>query len=67
MLTSHQEMLTAHISSLALIATPFNPRTPQPFAFGRGSGWEGITQVRLLSCCSSPLLRFHLGFPRPAW
>ncbi|KAJ7886659.1 ABC1 family-domain-containing protein [Mycena leptocephala] len=24
--------------------TPFNPRTPQPFAFGRGSGWEGITQ-----------------------
>ncbi|KAJ7044901.1 ABC1-domain-containing protein [Mycena alexandri] len=38
-----KEMLTAHVTSLALLATPFKPSTPQPFAFGPGSTWAGIT------------------------
>ncbi|KAJ7166665.1 ABC1-domain-containing protein [Mycena filopes] len=38
-----EEMLTAHVTSLALLATPFKPSTPQPFAFGPGSSWAGIT------------------------
>ena len=36
-------MLNAHISSLTLLATPFNPSTPQPFSFGPGSKWSEIT------------------------
>ncbi|KAJ7156143.1 ABC1-domain-containing protein [Mycena filopes] len=38
-----EEMLTAHVTSLTLLATPFKPSTPQPFAFGPGSSWAGIT------------------------
>ncbi|KAJ7715262.1 ABC1-domain-containing protein [Mycena metata] len=38
-----EEMLTAHVTSLALLATPFKASTPQPFAFGPGSTWAGIT------------------------
>ena len=36
-------MLNAHISSLTLLATPFNLSTPQPFSFGPGSKWSEIT------------------------
>lgn len=36
-------MLDAHIDSLMLLATPFNPETPQPFSFGKGSKWEEAT------------------------
>lgn len=38
-----QTMLNAHTSSLTLLATPFNPTTPQPFSFGPGSKWSEIT------------------------
>ena len=33
----------AHVESLQLLATPFRQDTPQPFAFGPGSTWAGIT------------------------
>ncbi|KAH9003769.1 ABC1-domain-containing protein [Lactarius hatsudake] len=36
-------MNDAHVESLQLLATPFRKDTPQPFAFGPGSTWTGIT------------------------
>ncbi|KAI9435456.1 ABC1-domain-containing protein [Lactarius indigo] len=36
-------MNDAHVESLQLLATPFRKDTPQPFAFGPGSTWAGIT------------------------
>ncbi|TFY83076.1 hypothetical protein EWM64_g938 [Hericium alpestre] len=36
-------MVDAHVTSMALLATPFRADTPQPFAFGKGSRWAGIT------------------------
>ncbi|KAI9451411.1 ABC1-domain-containing protein [Lactarius psammicola] len=36
-------MNDAHVESLQLLATPFRNDTPQPFAFGPGSMWAGIT------------------------
>ena len=36
-------MKTAHVESLQLLATPFRESTEQPFAFGPGSTWAGIT------------------------
>jgi len=36
-------MNDAHVESLQLLATPFREDTPQPFAFGPGSTWAGIT------------------------
>ena len=36
-------MKTAHVESLQLLATPFRESTQQPFAFGPGSTWAGIT------------------------
>ncbi len=36
-------MNDAHVESLQLLATPFRKDTPQPFAFGPGSMWAGIT------------------------
>ena len=36
-------MNEAHVGSLQLLATPFREDTPQPFAFGPGSTWAGIT------------------------
>jgi hypothetical protein len=36
-------MNDAHIESLQLLATPFREDTPQPFAFGPGSTWAGVT------------------------
>ncbi|KAI9509005.1 ABC1-domain-containing protein [Russula earlei] len=36
-------MTNAHVESLQLLATPFREDTPQPFAFGPGSTWAGIT------------------------
>ncbi|KAL4246721.1 protein kinase superfamily protein [Abortiporus biennis] len=40
-------MLDAHVKSMTLLATPFKETTPQPFYFGPGSSWAGITnQIR---------------------
>jgi len=36
-------MNNAHVESLQLLATPFRADTPQPFAFGPGSTWAGVT------------------------
>jgi len=36
-------MNDAHVESLQLLATPFREDTPQPFKFGPGSTWAGIT------------------------
>jgi len=36
-------MNNAHVESLQLLATPFREDTAQPFAFGPGSTWAGIT------------------------
>ncbi|KAH9916412.1 ABC1-domain-containing protein [Epithele typhae] len=36
-------MLNAHVESMTLLGTPFNPRTTQPFTFGPGSPWADIT------------------------
>ncbi|KAI0255626.1 ABC1-domain-containing protein [Lactifluus subvellereus] len=36
-------MNNAHVESLQLLATPFCKGTTQPFAFGPGSAWAGIT------------------------
>jgi len=36
-------MKDAHVESLQLLATPFREDTPQPFTFGPGSAWAGIT------------------------
>ncbi|KAF8438520.1 ABC1 family-domain-containing protein [Boletus edulis BED1] len=42
-----QIMLNAHVDSMILLATPFRPSAPQPFAFGPGSPWSDITgQIR---------------------
>lgn len=37
-------MLEAHMTSLLLLATPFKATTVQPYAFGPGSEWSGITK-----------------------
>ncbi|KAJ7634452.1 ABC1-domain-containing protein [Roridomyces roridus] len=43
----NQLMLDAHVDSMTLLATPFKPHTPQPFAFGVGTPWADITaQIR---------------------
>jgi len=40
-------MLNAHVDSMSLLATPFKPSTPQPFAFGPNTPWADITaQIR---------------------
>jgi aarF domain-containing kinase len=40
-------MLNAHVNSMTLLATPFKASTVQPFAFGPGTKWAGITaQIR---------------------
>ncbi|KAF8438534.1 ABC1 family-domain-containing protein [Boletus edulis BED1] len=40
-------MLNVHVDSMILLATPFRPSAPQPFAFGPGSPWSDITgQIR---------------------
>ncbi|KAF8119482.1 ABC1 family-domain-containing protein [Boletus edulis] len=40
-------MLNAHVDSMILLATPFRPSPPRPFAFGPGSPWSDITgQIR---------------------
>jgi len=36
-------MNNAHVESLQLLATPFREDIPQPFAFGPGSTWAGVT------------------------
>ncbi|GBE87014.1 Protein ABC1 homolog, mitochondrial [Sparassis crispa] len=39
----NEVMLDAHVKSMTLLATPFKPDAAQPFAFGPGSQWAGIT------------------------
>ncbi|KAI0338606.1 ABC1-domain-containing protein [Trametopsis cervina] len=39
----NEMMLDAHAKSMILLATPFRSSTPQPFSFGPGSSWAGIT------------------------
>jgi hypothetical protein len=36
-------MNNAHVEFLQLLAMPFREDIPQPFAFGPGSAWAGIT------------------------
>lgn len=45
-LTGEEEeaMVRAHVRSMQLLATPFREDTAQPFAFGPGSEWAGITK-----------------------
>ncbi|KAJ4483869.1 ABC1 family-domain-containing protein [Lentinula aciculospora] len=38
------EMVEAHVTSLALLAYPFNERTPQPVRFGKGSEFGRNTE-----------------------
>lgn len=55
-------MLNAHIDSMILLATPFRPSTPQPFAFGPGSRWADITgQIR----ARIPIMLQHRLTPPP--
>ncbi|KAF9064738.1 ABC1 family-domain-containing protein [Rhodocollybia butyracea] len=43
------EMVKAHVTSLALLAYPFNPRAPQPVRFGKGSEiWHNTEKIREL-------------------
>ncbi|KAK0495330.1 ABC1-domain-containing protein [Armillaria luteobubalina] len=43
----NQIMLDAHVKSMTLLAAPFKSSTPQPYTFGRNSGWADITaQIR---------------------
>ncbi|KAF8169115.1 ABC1 family-domain-containing protein [Mycena galopus ATCC 62051] len=57
-----QLMLDAHVTSMLLLATPFKPGTPQPFAFGQGSQWAEITaQIR----AQIPVMLQHRLTPPP--
>ncbi|KAL0578435.1 hypothetical protein V5O48_003585 [Marasmius crinis-equi] len=40
----NEVMLDAHVNSMTLLATPFKGSTRQPYAFGPGTEWEGITR-----------------------
>lgn len=55
-------MLIAHVDSMISLATPFNPDTPQPFAFGKGSEWEELT-TRIRS--HIPVMLQHRLTPPP--
>ncbi|KAJ7085382.1 ABC1-domain-containing protein [Mycena belliarum] len=58
----NQMMLDAHIDSITLLATPFKPGTPQPFAFGQGSRWADVTaQIR----AQIPIMVQHRLTPPP--
>ncbi|KAH7912052.1 ABC1-domain-containing protein [Hygrophoropsis aurantiaca] len=58
----NEVMLTAHVNSMTLIATPFRASTPQPFAFGPGSQWADITaQIR----SQIPIMLQHRLTPPP--
>jgi len=55
-------MLNAHVDSMILLATPFRPTTPQPFAFGPGSRWSDTTsQIR----ARIPIMLQHRLTPPP--
>ncbi|KAF8130305.1 ABC1-domain-containing protein [Boletus edulis] len=55
-------MLNAHVDSMILLATPFRPSTPQPFAFGPGSPWSDVTgQIR----ARIPVMLQHRLTPPP--
>ena len=57
-----QIMLNAHVDTMVLLATPFRPSTPQPFAFGPGSRWANITgQIR----ARIPIMLQHRLTPPP--
>jgi aarF domain-containing kinase len=55
-------MLDAHVRSMTLLATPFQPSTPQPFAFGQNTRWTEITkEIRDLI----PVMLSHRLTPPP--
>ncbi|KAJ8596089.1 ABC1-domain-containing protein [Rhizopogon salebrosus TDB-379] len=58
----NENMLDAHIDSMILLATPFKSATPQPFAFGPGTPWAGITaRIR----ANIPVMLKHRLTPPP--
>ncbi|KAJ7430138.1 ABC1-domain-containing protein [Mycena galericulata] len=58
----NQVMLDAHVDSLTLLAMPFKPGTPQPFAFGAGTPWADATaQIR----ARIPVMLQHRLTPPP--
>ncbi|KNZ75615.1 ABC1 like protein, mitochondrial [Termitomyces sp. J132] len=58
----NQIMLDAHVNSMMLLATPFKASTPQPFNFGPGSTWSGITtEIR----AQIPVMLMHRLTPPP--
>lgn len=58
----NEMMLDAHVTSMALLATPFRADTPQPFAFGPGSRWAEVTgEIRSLI----PVMLRHRLTPPP--
>ncbi|KAG6863715.1 hypothetical protein C0995_006864 [Termitomyces sp. Mi166 len=58
----NQVMLDAHVNSMMLLATPFKASTPQPFDFGLGSTWSGITtEIR----AQIPVMLMHRLTPPP--
>ncbi|PFH46497.1 hypothetical protein AMATHDRAFT_77645 [Amanita thiersii Skay4041] len=55
-------MLDAHVNSMVLLATPFRSSTHQPFSFGIGSRWTGITaEIR----AQIPVMLRHRLTPPP--
>ncbi len=55
-------MLDAHVKSMTLLAAPFKSSTPQPYTFGRNTGWADITaQIR----DNIPLMLEHRLTPPP--
>ncbi|KAJ2914676.1 hypothetical protein MD484_g5731, partial [Candolleomyces efflorescens] len=57
-----ETMLDAHVRSMTLLATPFQPSTPQPFAFGQNTQWSEITkEIRDLI----PVMLSHRLTPPP--
>lgn len=55
-------MLNAHVSSMILLATPFQASASQPFEFGHGSKWSEITaEIR----AHIPIMLKHRLTPPP--
>ncbi|KAJ6501813.1 ABC1-domain-containing protein [Mycena vulgaris] len=58
----NQVMLDAHVDTMTLLAMPFKPGTPQPFAFGQGTAWADATaQIR----AQIPVMLQHRLTPPP--
>lgn len=55
-------MRDAHVNSMILLATPFKAETQQPFSFGQGTQWAGITnEIR----AQIPVMLRHRLTPPP--